>query len=97
MKKYCLISFLIVTGCMSNKVEFKPVERTNEQYVVSDRKMDSVFVNNLEQVLKYYDKSYERPDGTSILIEEKMFADKDLMYNYTNKARDTDWLKSHKK
>jgi hypothetical protein len=97
MRNYLIIGFFLLTGCMNKKVEFKRVERTNDQYVISGQKMDTAFVNNLEQVLNYYEVGYERIDGTSILVEEKLFEDKDLMYNYTNKAMDAEWLETHKK
>jgi hypothetical protein len=98
MKNYLIFSVVFLVGaCMNNKVEFKPIEKKNDLLVISERNVDSTFANNLEQVLKYYGEKYERSDKTVILIEESLYADKDLMYNYTNKAKDAEWLETHKK
>ena len=50
--------------------------------------------DRLEQVLAYYGVPYRRlPDGLE--VDRGVAADLDLVWNFTNKALDPEWLASH--
>ncbi len=94
--KYCIFFLcLFLTACSEKMVEFIPIERQGDAYVEMKAYQDSAFVKGLEQVFNYYDVSYEKQAEHTILIEASLYEDKDLMHNYTKKARDKEWLETH--
>lgn len=96
MKNYLLILSLFLTACTTKMIEFNPIEKQGDTYVEVKSHADSIFLKNIEQVLNYYDVAYEKHSDSKIFIEEAIYEDKDLMYNYTIKAKDDEWLKDHK-
>jgi hypothetical protein len=50
--------------------------------------------DRLEHVLRHYGVRYRRePDG--LHVDEAVAGDLDLVWNYTNKALDAEWLAGH--
>lgn len=90
-----LCFLLLFSGCTSNEYEvFKPVYQKGNKLVVSDEPMSAEFKENIKFVLRHYGKHYKENQNGDILIPEGLWADRDLMWNYTTKANDPTWLNS---
>jgi len=66
-----------------NKLNYEEVLNTKEHY------------DRVEQVLRYYDIVFDRSGETSLTFEKPI--ELDLMWNFTSKAEDDEWLKAHKR
>ena len=95
MKLLTILLLVILThSCMeSNQVEFSPIFRIDETLV--EKEPSDGFYSRLEQVLTYYDEEYSTNEKGIVLINEKLKNDKDLCWNYTTKANDSNWLSNH--
>jgi len=100
--KILIVFFLIIIGlnsCIENSsVEYKPhyLSGNSEHKYYGEPELDSIeFVNTL-QVLEFYGEDYETKNGSVILITKELANDWELLWNYTIKANDTEWLKTHK-
>ena len=97
MKKYNII--IVVSLCFlfscNNYTEFKPVISNSENFYSTDSLKKTDYINIL-QVFDYYSIDYKIVNS-KILINKKEYTDKELMYNFTVKMRDTLWLSTHKK
>lgn len=76
-------------------VVYKPVYQDRERLVISNEEMSSEFKENLKFVLEFYDISYQESEG-KILIPEDVWKDRDTVWNYTTKAKSSDWLAANK-
>jgi hypothetical protein len=60
----------------------------------ADQEAEPGLRDRLEHVLRHYAVRYERrADG--LHVDPRVADDLDLAWNYTNKARDLEWLASH--
>jgi hypothetical protein len=75
-------------------IEFKPVLLINDEFVIDESKLSDTSKQNILHVLKYYNVNYSL-NNSHIMIEKSLWNDKDLMWNYTNKSNDKEWLISH--
>lgn len=84
---------------MSKKyMEFRPVIFDGQQLVYTDADtFPSEFMKTIENVFTYYNHEYKRSSEGKILVPEALYKDMELMWNYTTKAQDTDWIRSHLK
>lgn len=74
---------------------FKPVYLAKDKLVASDEDISDKLHHNIIQVLTFYKVSFKlREDGT-IMIPGSLARDKDTLWNYTSKANDDEWLKTH--
>ena len=95
------VLFLLVVGlnsCTEDKfVEYKPhyLSRNNEHKYYGESGLDSVEFKNTIQVLEYYGNEYKTKNGNVILITKELNQDWTLLWNYTTKANDNEWLKTH--
>jgi len=79
-------------SCSSKYKVFVPVISAEHGLVMSDQ-IEPEFYPNLEIVLKYYHEDYKVVSGI-IYIDRAFYEDNlELMMNYTNKARDTLFIK----
>jgi len=96
------ILFLIVVGlnsCTQDKfVKYKPhyLSGNNEHKYYGEPELDSVEFKNTIQVLEFYGNEYKTKNGNMILITKELNQDWTLLWNYTTKANDNEWLKTHK-
>lgn len=94
--------FLIVFGlnsCTENKyVEYKPhyLSGNNERKYYGEAELDSIEFKNTIQVLEFYGNEYKRKKGNVILITKELNQNWTLLWNYTTKANDMEWLNTHK-
>ena len=51
--------------------------------------------DRIEHVLKFYRLEYERTGDVSLVLKEPI--DLDLMWNFTSKAENKEWLKTHER
>lgn len=77
-----------------NYAEFKPIKIQHDQFVVSEQIVSPEFHQDIIQVFQFYKVNYKIADS-KIFIDAKLWEDKDLMWNYTNKAKNHDWLNKH--
>ena len=84
-------------SCMpDNFVEFKPVVRENDRLIYTDiSHFPQSFPERMSEVLRYYRESYQLDAEGKILIKTDLLNNKELLWNYTNKAVDEEWLNSH--
>jgi hypothetical protein len=95
MRKTISLSIILfaIISCQEKLTVFKPVVKINDAYQYSTKDaLCSEFQDNIIFVLSYYSEEF-RSQNDSILITSKLFNDKELLYNYTKKACDSDWLK----
>lgn len=84
---------------MSEKhLEFQPVVLDGHQLVYSDADtFPSEFMGRIENVFKYYNQDYKLSSQGKILVPESLYKDMELMWNYTTKAQDQDWIRNRLK
>lgn len=95
LSTFCLLA-LITGACMSNDyVSYKPVYRIEEQLVISEDSVSEELRKNIKIVFEFYKVPYKEDSQGAILIPREVWEDRDTMWNYTTKANDPDWLKTH--
>ena len=79
------------------KVIVNPSSRIEEdQFVVVEEMLNSTELENIIFVLKYYRKMHKVIDSR-LLIDCGLWRDKDLLANFHEKSKDSEWLGSHGK
>ena len=73
----------------------KPIVMVKEQYV-EDTTIEKGFYENIQNVLNFYNVQYNTDKEGRVRVSRKIYRDKELWFNYTNKARDPIWLNEHK-
>lgn len=82
----------IGTSCTSYR-EYQPQAKVGDDVVVNMQLMTDEHKENLSQVLDFYQVDWKEENG-KILINSDV--DSELLWNYTTKANDAEWLRSHK-
>jgi hypothetical protein len=75
--------------------EFKPVTYRDDSFQYFEVENQNLFNSNLEIVLEYNGIDYRIDKYGAILIQRKVFKDKELLSNFTKKAMDSVWMNSH--
>ena len=75
-------------------VEFKPVVQKKEHLIYEETPLSPEFQKTISEVLKYYKKPYKVENNT-LSIPKSLYDDKELIWNYTTKARNESWVKEH--
>ncbi len=75
--------------------EFRPVIAAGDGLVVDDGPTEPGFHEGVRQVLAYYGVRHEVDGDGRVRVPARVWSDRDLMWNYTTKARDPDWLATH--
>jgi hypothetical protein len=76
---------------------FDPIIFQPENNAYKTIKADSIFYSNLAGVLSYYNEPYKVDRSGRVFIQRKLKSDRDLVYNYTRKALDIEWLADHQR
>jgi hypothetical protein len=98
-KSLLLVS--IVAGCLACNekefVEYKPhyLNHNSDQKYYGEAELDSVEFASFQQVLNVYGEEYKTKNGNVILITSELANNWDLLWNYTSKANDSEWLRTH--
>ncbi|HBE18005.1 MAG TPA: hypothetical protein DEG17_17415 [Cyanobacteria bacterium UBA11149] len=74
---------------------YKPVYREGDRLVASEDPISREFKQNIKQVFEYENVPYKEDSTGAILIPQDIWSDRDTVWNYTTKANDPDWLKTH--
>lgn len=104
-----IMLFLIIMsdGCAASEctedgyAEYKPVfvdttKLRDEVYVIDESMVDAVHYENIKFVFEFYDIKYKVVDS-KIMVDCKVWEDKDYMMNMTKKAGHKDWLATQKR
>ena len=75
-------------------VPFRPVHAVGDRLVPAESPADAELVPRLRQVLAFYDVPFEESAG-ELMVPEAVAADLDTCWNYTSKANDEEWLRTH--
>lgn len=87
--------FMLLSGCIPERyVVFQPVIQEGDNLVISEASMSIELKHNVKFVLDYYRVKYKEDSNGNILVPEKVWGDRDLIWNYTTKANDPVWLNS---
>ena len=78
--------FFFINHC--TYVPFEPTGFDGENY--TKLKFDKKEYERLEIVLDYYHVNFKKNQGV-ILVNRSLIKDKELLWNYTNKATDENW------
>ena len=104
MKRKIILSIILIVVviasiffvCNFTYIKFQPILYQDETYESFKKiKGDKLFYKHLRVVLDYYRESYKVTPEGDILIKRKSGNDTELIYNYTIKALDSSWLKTH--
>ncbi len=89
--------FLGLPSCNEDKfVEYRPHYLSDENKYYRESELDSIEFLNTIQVLDYYGEDFKAKNGNVIFITRELSEDWELVWNYTTKANDNDWLKKHR-
>lgn len=80
-------------------VEYRPhyLSKNSAHKSFGEPTLDSAEYKNTIQVLEYYGEDFKTKDENVILISKALSKDWELVWNYTTKANDEDWLATHSK
>ena len=95
MKYIFIILSLSVLTCCKSKNDFKeysPVFLIDNNLISIPDSLTEQHTRNIRYVFKYYDVDFKILDNKVLY---KADINKELMWNYTLKANDTEWLKLH--
>jgi hypothetical protein len=73
--------------------EFTPLAFDGNDFI--NLKQDPGFNRNIKKVLRYYRISCKEGASGTLLVQQRVNNDKELVWNMCNKALDTLWLKQH--
>lgn len=93
-----VFAMVAIVACDGNKfVEYKPhyFNPTSDQKYYGDAELDSTEFVNTQHVLTYYGEAFKTENDNVILITKELANDWDLLWNYTTKANDSEWLETH--
>lgn len=99
-KKLKTTAFLILTSilmfsCSEKKfVEYKPHYSDDGKRTFGNPELSSEELKNTIQVLEYYGEEYQTKENI-ILITKKLNDNWEVIWNYTTKSNDENWLKNH--
>jgi hypothetical protein len=72
--------------------EFIPVVKVGDNLVSRPELMSDTLSKNIVQVLTYYNEAWKLEGGRLLVSQD----DRELLWNYTTKAMDRDWLSAHR-
>ena len=93
----CLLSLLLLSpltiSCMSQPdVPYRPVVRSQDQLVVAPSPPEAEHLDNIKRVFDFYNVPYREVDQ-QLLVPAEIWRDQEMMWNYTTKANDPEWLR----
>jgi|GEM_PF-3347236 len=76
-------------------VEYQPHYIERDKRTFGDATLSPEERKNIIHVLKYYGEEYKITQAGKVLITRKLNSDWELVWNYTIKSNDQNWLDSH--
>lgn len=92
-----LIAVTIVQLYQGVYIAFRPVTFDGDSFEYGKKWTDILRRENLKFVLNYHSVKFKIDSGGDILIQRKVYSDKEVLWNYTSKALDTTWINQHRK
>ena len=89
-----LFGIIVFLYYKNTYTEFEPILFREDSYERIE--VDSLFYKNLKIVFNYSNVEYKIDEQGKALVKRKLNDDKELVFNYTEKALDTTWVNSHK-
>ena len=87
------ISLVIIGLCSCTpSSEFIPVVKVGDTLIEKPELMNDTLRRNIVEVLTYYNEEWKM-EGERLLVSQD---DRELLWNYTTKAMDRDWLSAHR-
>lgn len=83
------LGFLLFCACTTYPL--KRVDWNGQEFVQTSIN-DSTWTKNMTAVLKHYNEPFKIEEGR-IFINKKLYNNKELLYNYSTKVKDSVWLK----
>jgi len=96
-----VIFFLVIVvliSCNKNEyIVYRPhyLSSNHETKFYGKPELDTIEFKNTIQVLEFYNETFETKNGNLILISEELANNWELLWNYTTKSKDENWLKTH--
>lgn len=81
---------LTISSCGGSH-EFIPIVRMDYELVEKPELLNDSLRKNMVHVLSYYKEDWHMEGGSIMVLQ----ADRELLWNYTIKAMDADWLDAH--
>jgi hypothetical protein len=76
-------------------VRFRPVYREGDRLVPSEGSLCEDLRDRIKRVLAFYEVPFRQDPEGELWIDSNAARDPDLMWNYTTKANDPEWLGHH--
>ncbi len=93
MRKYFpILCLALLTFSCSKYQEYQPQFFNGHELVVIPDSLTDTHKKNVTQVLDYYNIEWKLEDD-KIYLDSRI--DNELMWNFTSKANDANWLQSH--
>ena len=89
----CLVIFLNVACARFIYVPYQPVYRQGDKLIVSEEPIPIELQKNILKVFEFHDVPYKVDKGV-ILIPQAVWKDREIVWNYTTKANDAEWLRT---
>lgn len=94
MKKIIIMFSIILASCNSY-VKFKPILFNGENFQIDNEHISNDYNQRIIKVFKYYKVNFRVDGDSTIWINKKVMKNKELIWNYTTKANDLEWLRNH--
>jgi hypothetical protein len=73
----------------------RPVYRQGDRLVPDEAPVSRDLRDRMKTVLAFYDVPFREDDAGGLWVPARTAHDLDLMWNYTSKANDPEWLTRH--
>lgn len=98
MRKTTTLIFFIVClfGCDYKQIwttDYRPLRFNGNHYVVDHSLLVKDHFDRVEKVLTYYGDLFSRVSETEIKLAKPL--NEEVICNFTNKAEDPEWLRTH--
>lgn len=94
-KNLILLLLLSISGCTNKSVKFQPLKLSqgkSNELIPAPELVTLDFLNRVKIVLEFYNEPFETDHNGNIIISESLANDKELIWNYTNKALDKNFI-----
>ncbi len=86
----CVITFF---GC-NTYVKFKPISFDGKNFKKGNSDISNDYRQRIIKVFKYYKVDFKIKNDSTIWIDKKLMKNEELIWNYTTKSNDLEWLKN---
>lgn len=90
----------ILAGCGSRFVEFQPLklqQGAQNKLIPAPELATPKYLEQVKVVLEFYGEKYKTNSTGALLIQSRLARDKELLWNYSNKALDDGFVEQARK